>query len=137
MEKLQSAVQKLIKDARKAGAVTLSQINDVLPDDASSPEHIEFVMAQVEEAGIEIVEEGQAGKGRRATGTAAPAGAKKSEDDPFSALGPADDDDTPGAEGALAERDFEESVEVDAVRASMSEITDSRWRLGKGRLPKE
>ena len=41
MEKLQSAVQKLIKDCRKAGAVTLAQINEILPDDASSPEHID------------------------------------------------------------------------------------------------
>jgi RNA polymerase primary sigma factor len=125
MEKLQSAVQKLIKDARKAGAVTLAQINEILPDDASSPEQIEFVMAQIEEAGIEIVEEGRAPKGRRGA-AAQPAGAqqKKAEDDPFAALGPADDEDPPGTEGVLAERDFEESVEVDAVRASMSEITE-------------
>ncbi|MBI5853413.1 MAG: RNA polymerase sigma factor RpoD [Planctomycetes bacterium] len=125
MEKLQSAVQKLIKDCRKAGAVTLAQINEILPDDASSPEHIEFVMAQIEEAGIEIVEEGRAPKPRRgAPGQPGSGTQKKADDDPFSALGPADDEETPGAEGVLAEREFEESVEVDAVRASMSEITE-------------
>ncbi|MFO1051748.1 MAG: RNA polymerase sigma factor RpoD [Planctomycetota bacterium] len=127
MEKLQSAVQKLIKDARKSGSVSLAQINDVLPDDATSPEHIEFVMAQIEEAGIDIVEEVRGAKNRRGAAGAAPGAggtAKKAEDDPFAALGPADEEEGSGSESVLAERDFEESVEVDAVRASMTEITE-------------
>ena len=126
MEKLQSAVQKLIKDARKSGTVTLAQINDVLPDDAGSPEHIEFVMAQIEDAGIDIVEEARtAKKGRGSSGSGS---SKKSDDDPFSALDTSEDDDAgssePAAGNVLAQRQYEESVEVDAVRASMTEITE-------------
>ena len=68
MDKLNSAVKKLIQACRKAGStVTLSQINAILPEDAATPEQIESVMGQIEEAGIEIVEEkrgGAAGKGR-------------------------------------------------------------------------
>ena len=56
METFESAIKNLIKSARKTTAVTLAQLNEVLPDDASSPEKIEAAMAMIEEAGLEIVD---------------------------------------------------------------------------------
>ncbi|MGA0870621.1 MAG: RNA polymerase sigma factor region1.1 domain-containing protein, partial [Planctomycetota bacterium] len=86
MEKLQVAVKKLIKDARRSGIVTLSQINEILPTDAASPEQIEYVMQQIEEAGIDIGEESNAKAGSKQKRS------KSSGDDPFEAL-VADEDD--------------------------------------------
>ncbi|MBK8976737.1 MAG: RNA polymerase sigma factor RpoD [Planctomycetes bacterium] len=101
MEKLNSAVKKLIQDARRSGGtVTLTQINAILPEDASTPEQIESVMGQIEDAGIEIVEEKS--KPGRAKGRAKPA----EEDDPFSALIDDADEDV--------ESDAEPEVDVDA-----------------------
>ncbi|MGE0144090.1 MAG: RNA polymerase sigma factor RpoD [Planctomycetota bacterium] len=118
MDKLQSAVQKLIKDARKSGTVTLAQINDALPDDASSPEQIEFVMAQIEDAGIDIVEDAR--KAKRGAGQPA----KKVEDDPFEALTPTEEEEAAAGDAGLGDRDFDGAIDVDAVRASMSEIAE-------------
>ena len=59
---LTRAVKKLIKGARKSGTVTLAEVNGILPDDTVSPEQIEAVMAQIEEAGLEIVENKEPGR---------------------------------------------------------------------------
>src|SRR5688572_20287821 len=56
MDNFETAIKNLIKSARKAGSVTLAQLNDVLPEDASTPERIEQAMAMIEEAGLEILD---------------------------------------------------------------------------------
>ncbi|MCR9248302.1 MAG: RNA polymerase sigma factor RpoD [bacterium] len=69
---LQKKIKALIKSNRKAGTVTLAQLNGVLPEDSSSPELIESAMAMIEEAGLEVVEDDAKGKGKKS---------KKDEDD--------------------------------------------------------
>ncbi|MCA8943859.1 MAG: RNA polymerase sigma factor RpoD [Planctomycetes bacterium] len=76
MDTLTRAVKKLIKSARKSGTVTLNDINGILPDDSATPEQIEAVMAQIEEAGIEIVET----KGK-ASASGSDAGSEVDDDD--------------------------------------------------------
>jgi RNA polymerase primary sigma factor len=59
-------IKALIKAHRKSGAVTLAQLNGVLPDDMSSPEKIEAAIAMIEEAGLDVVEDEKA-KGKKAS----------------------------------------------------------------------
>jgi RNA polymerase primary sigma factor len=63
----------LIKTHRKAGSVTLAQLNGVLPDDMSSPDKIEAAIAMIEEAGLDVVEDESKQKGKKA-------GARKDEE---------------------------------------------------------
>jgi RNA polymerase primary sigma factor len=65
-------IKALIKAHRKSGAITLAQLNGVLPDDMSSPEKIEAAIAMIEEAGLDVVEDDKA-KGKKA-------GARKDEE---------------------------------------------------------
>lgn len=120
MEKLQLAVKKLIKDARRAGTVTLSQINEILPTDAASPEQIEYVMQQIEEAGIDIGEEPSAKSGSKQKR------AKSSGDDPFEALVTDDDDDEDDSsdQDSSSDERSEETSEADTARVSVAEITE-------------
>jgi RNA polymerase primary sigma factor len=113
MDKLNSAVKKLIKSARKVGSVTLGQINAILPDDASAPEQIEAVMALIEEAGLEIVETADAGgkKGRNR------------KDDAFDALD-GDDSDNGDGDSPIGEQESDDSAEPDLVTSSVAEITE-------------
>ncbi|MCC6670818.1 MAG: RNA polymerase sigma factor RpoD [Planctomycetes bacterium] len=76
MQKLESIIKDLIKNARKTGQVTLAELNRVLPEDASSPEKVESAMAMIEEAGIEIVDAVD-GQGRK---PAKEAGKKKGKE---------------------------------------------------------
>ena len=55
-KQLETIIKNLIKTARKAGAVTLAQLNQVLPEDCNTPDKVESAMAMLEEAGIEVVE---------------------------------------------------------------------------------
>ena len=65
-------IKALIKAHRKSGAITLAQLNGVLPDDMSSPEKIEAAIAMIEEAGLDVVEDEKA-KNKKA-------GARKDEE---------------------------------------------------------
>ncbi|MCK5942544.1 MAG: RNA polymerase subunit sigma-70, partial [Planctomycetes bacterium] len=56
-------IKALIKAQRKVGSVTLAQLNSVLPDDMTSPEHIESAIALIEDGGLEVVEDEKAQKG--------------------------------------------------------------------------
>ena len=58
-------IKALIKTHRKSGAITLAQLNGVLPDDMSSPEKIESAIAMIEEAGLDVVEDDQKQKGKK------------------------------------------------------------------------
>ncbi len=61
-------IKALIKTHRKSGSVTLAQLNGVLPDDMSSPDKIEAAIAMIEEAGLDVVEDDQKQKGKKAAG---------------------------------------------------------------------
>lgn len=55
-----SAVKKMIKQAKKRGYVTFDQLNEVLPSDSTSPEQIEDIMAMLSEMGINVTEQEEA-----------------------------------------------------------------------------
>jgi len=82
MDKFERSIKALIKSSRKSGSVTLAQLNDALPEDASSPEKIEAAMAMIEDAGLDLVE------------SAGQKGGKGKDADPFEA---ADGDDISAA----------------------------------------
>ena len=58
-------IKSLIKAQRKVGSVTLAQLNSVLPDDMTSPEHIEGAIALIEDAGLDVVEDEKAQTGKK------------------------------------------------------------------------
>jgi RNA polymerase primary sigma factor len=119
MNKFESAIKNLIKSSRKTAKVTLAQLNEVLPDDASSPEKIEAAMAMIEAAGLDIVDsKNQPTKnGKKQSGK---------EADPFEADGEVDAA-LPGVGGgvfgARSER-AEESNEAELVAAAAMDITE-------------
>ena len=53
----QTAVKKMIGDAREKGYITYDQLNKVLPPDQVSSEQIEDVMSMLSEMGINIIED--------------------------------------------------------------------------------
>ena len=53
----QTAVKKMIADARERGYITYGQLNTVLPPDQVSSEQIEDVMSMLSEMGINIIED--------------------------------------------------------------------------------
>ncbi len=53
----QSAVKKMIGEARERGYITYDQLNQVLPPDQVSSEQIEDVMSMLSEMGINIIED--------------------------------------------------------------------------------
>ncbi|HKK84661.1 MAG TPA: RNA polymerase sigma factor RpoD [Roseovarius sp.] len=56
----QTAVKKMIGEAREKGFITYDQLNKVLPPDQVSSEQIEDVMSMLNEMGINIIEEEEA-----------------------------------------------------------------------------
>jgi RNA polymerase primary sigma factor len=59
---LEKKIKALIKAQRKVGSVTLAQLNAVMPDDMTSPEHIETAIAMIEDGGLDVVEDEKAQK---------------------------------------------------------------------------
>ena len=53
----QTAVKKMIAEARERGYITYDQLNNVLPPDQVSSEQIEDVMSMLSEMGINIIED--------------------------------------------------------------------------------
>ena len=53
----QTAVKKMIAEARERGYITYEQFNQVLPPDQVSSEQIEDVMSMLSEMGINIIED--------------------------------------------------------------------------------
>src|SRR5579871_3705562 len=51
-----TAVKKMIKQAKKRGFVTFDQLNEVLPSDTTSPEQIEDIMSMLSDMGINVTE---------------------------------------------------------------------------------
>ena len=56
----QSAVKKMIADARERGYITYDQLNQVLPPEQVSSEQIEDVMSMLSEMGINVIEDDEA-----------------------------------------------------------------------------
>ena len=56
----QTAVKKMIGEARERGYITYDQLNQVLPPDQVSSEQIEDVMSMLSEMGINIIEDEEA-----------------------------------------------------------------------------
>ena len=53
----QSAVKKMIADARERGYITYDQLNTVMPPEQVSSEQIEDVMSMLSEMGINVIED--------------------------------------------------------------------------------
>ncbi|MFY9343650.1 MAG: RNA polymerase sigma factor RpoD [Planctomycetota bacterium] len=108
-------IKALIKAHRKSGAITLAQLNGVLPDDMSSPEKIEAAIAMIEEAGLDVVEDDKA-KGKKG-------GARKDEEGGEEAGG---DDADMGPEIDIAEPT---EAELQAPMVDITEKIDDPVRM--------
>ena len=74
----QTAVKKMISEARGKGYITYDQLNHVLPPDQVSSEQIEDVMSMLSEMGINIIEDEEAEEeDKGTTDLVAAAGAKE------------------------------------------------------------
>ncbi len=120
MEKLETAVKLLIKSAKKSGKVTLAQLNEVLPQDASSPEQIEKIMTLIEGAGIAIVDDAET-----------PAGDQGAGADPFAAIDDGEEafDEAEEVKAAAALRRQKEAELVASVQPDITEKIDDPVRM--------
>ena len=57
----EASVKKLIARAKKRGYITYDELNDALPQDQMSSEQIEDVMSALNDMGVNIVENEEAG----------------------------------------------------------------------------
>ena len=97
MEKLDEGLKTLLDLGKRRGFLTFDQVNDYLPDEASSPDKIQGLLESIDELGIELVNEEEAESRLQASGD--------SDDEPEdSADEPAEDDD----EGELTPEDLDE-----------------------------
>src|SRR3954469_13642612 len=60
MEKLDEGLKTLLDLGKRRGFLTFDQVNDYLPDEASSPEKIHGLLEALDEMGIELVNEEEA-----------------------------------------------------------------------------
>ena len=60
MEKLDEGLKTLLDLGKRRGFLTFDQVNDFLPDEASSPEKIHSLLESLDELGIELVNEEEA-----------------------------------------------------------------------------
>ena len=65
----QTAVKKMIAEARDRGYITYDQLNQVLPPDQVSSDQIEDVMSMLSEMGIQITEDDEEGEDDDAKGS--------------------------------------------------------------------
>ncbi len=125
MDSFETSIKTLIKNARKVGHVTLAQLSELLPDDASAPEKIEQAMAMIEEAGIEIVDGAERAKNAKKA---------KSRDGNEPGFEPPEDDAFPDAESetfTTGREGTEETVELDtaAPTVDVTEKIDDPVRM--------
>src|SRR3954451_6663730 len=86
MEKLDEGLKTLLELGKRRGFLTFDQVNDYLPDEASSPEKIQGLLEAIDEMGIELVNEEEAESRLLATGDL--------DDEPDEVVDePADDED--------------------------------------------
>ena len=73
----QTAVKKMIADARERGYITYDQLNAVLPPDQVSSDQIEDVMSMLSEMGIQVTEEDEDAEEDKGTTDLVAAGTNK------------------------------------------------------------
>src|SRR6185437_1704725 len=96
MEKLDEGLKTLLELGKRCGFLTFDQVNDYLPDEASSPERIHGLLESLDEMGIELINEDEAESRLLASG--------ESDDEPDEMVDePVDDDD-----GELTPEDLDE-----------------------------
>ncbi|WP_165247431.1 RNA polymerase sigma factor RpoD [Paludisphaera soli] len=60
MDKLDEGLKALLELGKRRGFLTFDQVNDVLPDDATSPERIHGLLETLDEMGVELINEDEA-----------------------------------------------------------------------------
>ena len=96
MEKLDEGLKTLLDMGKRRGFLTFDQVNDYLPDEASSPEKIQGLLESLDEMGIELINEDEAESRLLASGDL--------DDEPDEVVDePVDDDD-----GELTPEDLDE-----------------------------
>ena len=70
----QTAVKKMIAEARVRGYITYDQLNTVLPPEQVSSEQIEDVMSMLSEMGINVIEDDEAEEDPRPAARESPTG---------------------------------------------------------------
>ncbi len=96
MEKMDEGLKTLLELGKRRGFLTFDQVNDYLPDEASSPDKIQGLLESIDELGIELVNEEEAESRLLASGDL--------DDEPDELVDePADDDD-----GELTPEDLDE-----------------------------
>ena len=60
MDKLDEGIKTLLDLGKRRGFLTFDQVNDLLPDDATSPERIHSLLETLDEMGIELINEDEA-----------------------------------------------------------------------------
>ena len=96
MEKLDEGLKTLLELGKRRGFLTFDQVNDFLPDEASSPEKISGLLESLDELGIELVNEDEAESRLLASGDL--------DDEPDELVDEPVDDD----EGELTPEDLDE-----------------------------
>src|ERR1700730_2244519 len=86
MEKMDEGLKTLLDLGKRRGFLTFDQVNDYLPDEASSPEKIHGLLEALDEMGIELINEDEAESRLLASGD--------TDDEPDEMVDePVDDDD--------------------------------------------
>ena len=57
MEKLDPIVKMLLDKGKRRGFLTFEEVNELLPDEFSSPEKLQMIQDSLEEMGIELINE--------------------------------------------------------------------------------
>ncbi|MGD0041734.1 MAG: RNA polymerase sigma factor RpoD [Isosphaeraceae bacterium] len=60
MDKLDEGIKTLLELGKRRGFLTFDQVNDLLPDEATSPERIHGLLETLDEMGIELINEDEA-----------------------------------------------------------------------------
>src|ERR1700738_2698103 len=85
MEKMDEGLKTLLDLGKRRGFLTFGQVNDFLPDEASSPEKIHGLLESLDELGIELINEDEAEARLLASGDV--------DDEPDELVDEPDDDD--------------------------------------------
>jgi RNA polymerase primary sigma factor len=96
MDKLDEGLKTLLDLGKRRGFLTFDQVNDYLPDEASSPDKIHGLLESLDELGIELINEDEAEARLLASGD--------SDDEPEELVDEPVDDD----EGELTPEDLDE-----------------------------
>ncbi len=60
IDPIEASLNFLLENGKKRGYVTWEQMNEVLPDDAISPDKLELIMMRLDEAGVDMLDEAEA-----------------------------------------------------------------------------